>query len=121
MGRKTTMENIIRILLYPEGGDWVAHCLEFDLMGHGPRIRDAVKSLVGVIKTQHRELKKSGQLEDMYHPAPMEYWKLWNKAEPIGEAEIELDKAEVKIPRMKLPVSEMAALNLKYREARTHR
>jgi predicted RNase H-like HicB family nuclease len=49
---RNTIRLGIRVVFYREGGEWVAHCLEFDLCGTGATIETALESLTVAIDMQ---------------------------------------------------------------------
>jgi len=79
--RKSEGDILLRILLYKERDNVVAHCLKYDLMGHGRTKKQALLSLLGVIETQREYLGENDMLDDLYHPAPMEFWRKFKRAE----------------------------------------
>ena len=110
-------KSIVRVLIYREDDYWIAHCLEYDLLGDGKTVRTALKRLMGVIETQISYLKENDLMEQLYHPAPLQYWRRFATARPLPDTELVSKKEfKPKIPD-KLPVHEMARLILSYRES----
>lgn len=56
----------LRIVFYNEFGDWVAHCLEFDLCGHGASKAKALKSLAASLRLQVLKAIEFGNWENLF-------------------------------------------------------
>jgi hypothetical protein len=72
------------VLLYPEEGRWAAHCLQLDLVECAGSARQAEKNLVEVIGQHIAWAIEDDNLENLFHPAPGEYWKRLFTARPGG-------------------------------------
>ncbi|MBL8828686.1 MAG: hypothetical protein JNM18_17025 [Planctomycetaceae bacterium] len=62
----------LRIVFYKSSGLWVAHCLEFDLCGHGDEKRDAIQMLSEAIRIQLDETIQSQNPRNLFSPADSE-------------------------------------------------
>jgi hypothetical protein len=58
----------------PESDDYLAHCLQLDLMASGPDAFTASKNLLDVVREQIRYALENDNLEHLIHPAPPEAW-----------------------------------------------
>lgn len=67
----------LRIVFYREDGDWIAHCLEFDLAGDGPTKDGALASLSAAIRIQVEESLKTGNLDNLFMPAEGKYFRMF--------------------------------------------
>ena len=65
----------MRTVFYKEGGAWIAHCLEFDLIGDGPTKRKALKSLSQAIAIQLEESVKHNNPANLFTPADGEFFR----------------------------------------------
>jgi hypothetical protein len=81
----TMQQWTLRVLLFREGANWVAQCLDFDIAAQA-RTLEQVKAAFCrafvcqvVIALEH----KQEPLADM-RPAPSWYAKQWEKAEPLA-------------------------------------
>ena len=81
------------VLFYPSAeirDRWVAHCLDYDLVGTGDDMIEAFEELEDVIQVQFKgcaDLRKRGKKAAMPGPAPKQYWdalKIAQKLPPIG-------------------------------------
>ncbi len=86
------------VLLYREDGQWVAHCLQLDLVESGDTSEEAEESLAGVIQHHIQWAWEDDDIEDLFHPAPPEVWKMFFAAEPQGFREIPLGVAADRMP-----------------------
>jgi hypothetical protein len=57
-------------------GNFVAHCLELDLIGEGVNPLDAIKELTDAIEIQ---LESCTTLSQVFFPAPDEIWKKYKQ------------------------------------------
>lgn len=79
---KTQMFELnVRVLIYREEGDFVAHALEFDLLGYGKTKAEAMSALEAVIKTHLEFCFEQGLAESAISPAPEEFFERWEKAQ----------------------------------------
>jgi len=70
----------IRVLLKEEDGEFVAHALEFDLLGYGSTHAEALKNLDDMIRMQITFASQQKKSEMVVHPAPKEFFDCWEKA-----------------------------------------
>ena len=82
MAKKIHCRLITKVLVYKDRGDddYVAHSLEFDLIGYGDSPNKALHDLENAIDAQ---LGFAIQKEDMglvFHKAPKELFERWEKA-----------------------------------------
>ena len=59
----------LRVVFYKDGPDWLAHCLEFDLIGEGAEKTDALDRLVEAIALQVEASAKYGNPQNLFKPA----------------------------------------------------
>ena len=67
----------LRIVFYKEEGDWVAHCLEFDLLGDGRTKEDALERLVEAIGLQLEASLEHDNPPNLFSPAPGKYLEMF--------------------------------------------
>ena len=66
------------VLVEMEEGEYVAHCLQFDLVAVAPTPDQAIEEIKGLITAQIAFALEHDNLENIFRPAPPEYWrKLW--------------------------------------------
>lgn len=81
----------LRVVFYQDDGDWIAHCLEFDLLGDGPTKEAAARQLEMAIATQFESFRANQDINNLFSPAPAEIQRLFAEAddEPSGMLRIE--------------------------------
>ena len=63
----------------PEG-NYLAHCLELDLVAEGDTPQAACGELLNVVDVQVRTCLENDNLENLYFPAPREVWQKLGRA-----------------------------------------
>ncbi|MBI4011771.1 MAG: hypothetical protein HY359_05645 [Candidatus Rokubacteria bacterium] len=64
----------LRVLLYPEAGEWIAHCLELDLVETADSPDAAVDALIEAVQTQVSYVEVHDNAAALFHPAPADAW-----------------------------------------------
>lgn len=85
----------LRVVFYEEDGEWVAHCLEFDLVGVGCDKQSAVVQLSDAIHVQLRATLKSKNLKNLFHPADSEILQRFAAGVDVAEAECAIEFQKV--------------------------
>lgn len=87
----------IRVLVYKEGSQYVAHALETDILAYGDDVEAAKKELEGLLENQVSFAACMGKPEMVGFPAPKEFFDRWEKAnkarlrdEPVSEKSLRL-------------------------------
>ncbi|MFO1485724.1 MAG: hypothetical protein U1F71_20350 [Verrucomicrobiaceae bacterium] len=75
-----THDLCFRVLAYKEGGDFVAHALEADLLGYGSTIDEAMKDLIESLEAQISFAIKMGDVSLIQKEAPPEIASKWQDA-----------------------------------------
>ena len=92
----------IRVVLYKEDGVWVAHCLEFDVIGSGNTRKRAMTDLAKCIAIQLEQSLEHNCKANMFHPADGETWRRWafGKAanQDVAEGLLRIKVDGVRIP-----------------------
>jgi hypothetical protein len=70
----------IRILIYEENGEYIAHALEMDLLGNGGTEKEALNTLCGLIDCQISFARQQNDDSLLLFRAPSEYFKRWERA-----------------------------------------
>jgi hypothetical protein len=70
----------IRVLLYQEDNEFVAHALEMDLMGYGKTQKEALRGLQGLLEAQITFARQQDDDRLIDCPAPKEFFERWEKA-----------------------------------------
>lgn len=77
----------LRILLFKEGAQWVAQCLEHDLAAQGPEIDDALDAFASILGAKIIADTNAGR-EPLIacKPAPDHYFALAQRAKHIDDS-----------------------------------
>lgn len=67
----------IRIVFYQEEGAWIAHCLEFDLVGDGATRESALGRLSQAIQIQLEATLDYGNPANLFHPADGKFFQMF--------------------------------------------
>jgi hypothetical protein len=74
MAKTETFRIPLRVVFYKEDGDWIAHCLEFDLIGDGPTMSEAWECLSDAIAIQFQASVEHQNFENLFNPAGSKYF-----------------------------------------------
>ena len=87
----------LQVVFYREEGRWVAHCLQFDLLGDGDTPREALKSLNGAIETQVLASLEFGNAENLFSPAEGRFFRMFaaGKNIAVGEMHFKFDSVVI--------------------------
>ncbi|HEY1649973.1 MAG TPA: hypothetical protein VGF96_18460 [Terracidiphilus sp.] len=77
-----TFTSQLHYLVHQSDGEYVAHCLDLDLVGTGSSVDDAVEELNDAVRTVVYFCIKSNapNASSCCHPAPQEYWDMFRRA-----------------------------------------
>ena len=70
-----------RVLIYKDGRQFVAHALDYDLLGYGDTEEEARRELEKVVENQLSFAAATKEKPEMINfPAPKEFFKRWEQA-----------------------------------------
>lgn len=69
-----------RVLIYKEGGQFVAHALEFDIVAYADTEEEVKKALEGLLENQVSFASCMENAEMVHFPAPKEFFERWETA-----------------------------------------
>ncbi|WP_437191684.1 type II toxin-antitoxin system HicB family antitoxin [Planctomicrobium sp. SH527] len=91
----TTMKVPLRVVFYYEEDAWVAHCLEFDLVGTGVSKSEALEMLAEAIETQAAYSFESGNLENLFKPADGKFLLMWARGRHVANGELRVHSISI--------------------------
>jgi hypothetical protein len=97
--RKTISESLripLRVVFYKEAGDWIAHCLEFDLIGDGPTKAKALETLNEAIRVQVAYSFEHQNIDNLFSPAEGKYFRMFAAGKDVAGKNIAI--GELKLP-----------------------
>lgn len=65
----------LRALVFAQDEEWVAHCLDLDLVETGTTVDAAIASLVEAIQAQLWYARAHDNFAFLFQPAPLETWQ----------------------------------------------
>lgn len=80
----------LRIVFYKEEGAWIAHCLEFDLVGDGDTIQAALQRLTEAIFVQIETSLECDNLANLFTPADGKFFEMFSAGQEIGHGELDV-------------------------------
>jgi hypothetical protein len=63
-----------RATVVSDGGEWIAHCLDLDVVSTGATAAAAIDALVEAVSLQLTYAREGGNYEHLLRPAPLEAW-----------------------------------------------
>lgn len=81
----------IRVVFYREAGVWIAHCLEFDLMGDGSTKAEAVRRLWDAMLVQMEASLKYNNPSNLFSPADGKFFEMFAAGKDVAVGELEMD------------------------------
>src|SRR6266849_3907736 len=81
----------LRAVFYKEGGNWIVHCLEFDLAGHGTTRKAAMKMLVQAIGLQLDASLKFRNSRNLFTPADGKLFAMFAAGRDIAKGELKVE------------------------------
>lgn len=72
---ETMQRMTFRASVFREAGEWVAHCLDLDIVETGPTPPAAVEKLAEAIGAQLCYTREHDNFRHLYRPAPEEAWR----------------------------------------------
>ncbi|MCA9080890.1 MAG: hypothetical protein KDA58_10050 [Planctomycetaceae bacterium] len=80
----------LRVVFYYQSDRWIAHCLEFDLMGDGDTQVEALASLSEAISLQVEASLESSNLENLFSPADGRYLAMFAKGRNVAVGQLDI-------------------------------
>ena len=87
----------LRVVFYKDGGGWVAHCLEFDLMGDGPTRKEALDRMIEAIGIQVEATLEHDNPANLFKPANGRFFAMFaaGKDVAVGEFHLKFDSVVI--------------------------
>lgn len=102
----TPLKIPLRAVFYREGASWIAHCLEFDLIGDGDTKEQALEQLLEAIILQLEASVRYDNLKNLFTPADGEFFRKYaaGKKSDIATGLLHLSQDSVTIEEMDVRV-----------------
>lgn len=92
-----TLRISLRVVFYKDGANWVAHCLEFDLVGDGKTTKAALKSLAKAIFIQAEDSLKHQNPANLFSPADSKIFQMFAAGKNIAAGELKIKTESIEI------------------------
>lgn len=80
----------LNIVIYKEGGEWIAHCLQMDIVASGKSAKAVEEDIIGLIKAHVRFAIDNDNVGNIFKPAPSEIWSMTGHAKRCVSRNIRL-------------------------------
>jgi hypothetical protein len=64
----------VNVLIYKEGNEWIAHCLQMDIVATNTSKKAVEDDIISLIKAHCIYAIENDNLENIFKPAPSEVW-----------------------------------------------
>lgn len=78
----------LRVVFYEEEGEWIAHCLEFDLVGCAATREAALELLSEAIVIQLKATQQNQNLANLFTPASGEYLAKFAAGHDVADGDL---------------------------------
>lgn len=85
----------VRVVFYREDGAWVAHCLEFDLVGAGKSKEAALRLLAEAIAIQVEASARFKNWANLFAPAEGKYFAMFAAGRDVPRATLQLARTDL--------------------------
>lgn len=85
--KRRSLETVLNVIIYPAPdleGQWLAHCLETDLIVQESSVQDAVEAMAEVIEEIAKHNVSMGRPAIVYRNAPPEVYAMHQDAEDLA-------------------------------------
>lgn len=94
----------IRVVFYREDDAWIAHCLEFDLIGDGNTQEEALECLGTAIEIQVEQSIRYKNPRNLFSPADGKYLQMYAAGEDVAMGKCNLHVANIENVHIESPL-----------------
>jgi predicted RNase H-like HicB family nuclease len=95
VAKKTVFRIPLRIVFYRERKVWIAHCLEFDLLGDGDTKEKALERLVEATSLQVEATLENNNPANLFSPADGKYFEMFAAGSNVAAGVLEFAMREL--------------------------
>ena len=97
----------LNVIIYQEGNEWVAHCLQMDIVTANTAERSVESDIIDLIKAQVIYAIENDNLGNIFKPAPPEEWAKLEHAKKCGTKRIKISVHGNEKTRRHPPINEV--------------
>jgi hypothetical protein len=105
--RKALPSIKLNVLIYKEDGEWVAHCLQMDVIATSTDRSTVEDDIVDLIKAQVEYAIDHDNMSNIFKPAPMEEWEKLSHFQRCEVRKIEIDVPKIDGGSAAIPIREV--------------
>lgn len=90
MFKKRPASFTVNVLFKKEGGEWVGHCLELDIVSTDTNLKRLKTDMKNLIIAQVEFAFSNDNLDYLFHPAPPDVWAEFYKCKKMDEEKFSL-------------------------------
>jgi hypothetical protein len=84
----------LRAVFYKEGRNWIAHCLEMDVMGHARGKKKAFANMLDAVFTQIRFSIAHNNRSNIFMPADRRFFEMYSAGKDVAARQIVIDEID---------------------------
>lgn len=92
----------LRSVFYRDGSDWVSHCLEMDVMGHGKTRKQAFLMMINAVSLQITASMAHNNRANIFMPADAKFFEMFAAGKDIAEGAVVVEKVQRQIDSVEL-------------------
>jgi hypothetical protein len=85
MDKKSPPSIMVNIFFKKEDQTWIGHCLELDIVATGNNLHQLKADMKDLIIAQIEYAFTNDNLDNLFHPAPVEAWKEFYQCKQLAE------------------------------------
>lgn len=86
-----TYHTPLHVVFYYEQDRWIAHCLQFDLIGDGESKDEAIENLYGAIALQVEATLESRNFANLFSPAEGRVFDMFARGRDVAVGDLHLN------------------------------
>jgi hypothetical protein len=105
--RKALPSVKLNVLIYQEDDEWIAHCLQMDIVATSGGKSSVMNDIVDLIKAQVEYAVDNDNLSSIFRPAPAEEWEKLARFQRCEVRKIIIDMPKVDKGSATIPIREV--------------
>ena len=97
----------LNVLIYKEDSEWIAHCLQMDLVAANESKEDVQDDIIDLIKAHVSYALENDNVDHIFKPAPAEEWEKLAHFQRCGTRKFAIDKTTKNYGNQSIPINEV--------------